>query len=111
MLKRGLVSTGKTGKLADTYIGCMYFKFQSHCYFREMWEHMTKMAAVLMHTSEVMNTQLSHSSYLAVKELMASPTWRYLHKQSERKHTTDPPKIIMTEWHDYKEHFEIAGMS
>ena len=69
---------------------------------------MRKMAAVLLRTAEVMQGML-RASYLAVKELMASSTWRYLHQHSDRKYDDQPPKVIMTGDDDYKEHFEIAG--
>ncbi len=69
---------------------------------------MRKMAAVLLRTADVMKSLL-RPSYLSVKELMASPTWRYSHHYTERNHPDQPPKIIMTGDDDYKEHFEIAG--
>ena len=69
---------------------------------------MNKMAAVLLCTADVMN-DLQQPSYLAVKELTASPTWKHLHQYPEHKHPDHPPQIILTGDDDYKEHFEIAG--
>ena len=71
---------------------------------------MTKMADVLVHTSEVMTNQIHDTSYLAVKELLSSPTWRYSHVHPQRKHTTSLPQIVMTGRGDHKEHLEIAGI-
>lgn len=70
---------------------------------------MSKMAAVLLRTADVMKGLL-RPSYLAIKELMVSPTWRYSHQYPEQKHPDHPPQIILTGDGDYKEQFEIAGM-
>ena len=75
---------------------------------RLLWDHMNKMAAVLLSTADVMKGFL-RSSYLAVKELIAFPSWKYLHHCPERKHTDQPPQVVMKGEDDYQEHFEIAG--
>lgn len=77
--------------------------------FSQLWDHMNKMAAVLLCTADVMKG-LQWPSYLAIKEMMASPTRRYTHHYPEQKHSSKPPQIILTGDEDYKEHFEIAGM-
>ncbi len=69
---------------------------------------MSKMAPVLLRTADVMNG-MHRPSYLAVKELMASPKWQYSHHYPERNHPDQPPKIIMMGDKDYKQNFEIAG--
>lgn len=79
-------------------------------YYRALLDHITKMAATLLRTSEVMTSQLHHASYLAVKELLVSPTWRYSHSCPQRKHTADIPQIVVTGCGDYKECSEIAGI-
>ena len=72
---------------------------------------MTKMAAVLEHTSEVMTSKIHDTSYLALKELLSSPTWRYSHLHTLRKHTASLPQIVMTGCGEQKETLEIAGMA
>ena len=69
---------------------------------------MSKMASVLLQMADVMNG-MERPVYRAVKELVASPTWKYSHQHQERMHTDQPPQIIMRGDDDYKEHFEIAG--
>ncbi len=66
------------------------------------------MATVLLRTADGMNG-MERPAYLAVKELMASPSWRYSHRYPEMNHPYLPPKISMTGDDDYREHFEIAG--
>lgn len=72
---------------------------------RNLWNHMTKTAIVFMLTSEMMSSQLDHHSYLAVKELLGCPTWRYSHDCPFRQHTTDLPEVVTGQG----ENFEIAG--
>ena len=83
--------------------------FASNLQPRKLWDHMSKMAAVLHHTSEVMTSQLPPSSYLAIKELLASPTWRYSHHCDQRMHTADVPQTVITGSDIGRECFEIAG--
>ena len=64
---------------------------------------MIKMAEILLRTSEVMNSQqFHHSTYLAVKELLATPTWKYSHSCSQIQHTADIPQVEMTGDGNYK---------
>ena len=69
---------------------------------------MNKMAAIILSVSEIMQ-EMPHSSYLSVKELLASSFWKYLHDCPDRKHTEEPPKIVMEIDKDCKRHFNIAG--
>lgn len=69
---------------------------------------MSKMAAVVCRMSETMK-DMSQSSYLSVKELLASSSWKYLHDCPDRRHTQEPPKIVMEGEGDYKECFNISG--
>ena len=69
---------------------------------------MKKMAGVIMYMADTMR-RIPHSSYLSVKELLSSPSWKYMHECPERKHTQEPPRIVMDRKFDYKEHFHIAG--
>ena len=71
---------------------------------------MKKMAAVILHMSDTM-TEMPHSSYLSVKELLDSSSWKYLHECPDRKHFKEPPKIIMENHDDYREQFNISGKS
>lgn len=73
-------------------------------YYRDLWDHMSKMAAALQHMSETMKI-MPHSSYLSVKELVASPSWKYIHNCPDRKNTHMPTKIDITE----DESTEISG--
>ena len=69
---------------------------------------MSKMASLLLRMADDMNG-MQRPAYRSVKELLVSPTWKYLHNPPERKHPDKPPQIIMRGEDDYKEHFEIAG--
>ncbi len=60
------------------------------------------MASVLLRMANVMKRFL-HPSYVAVKELVASSTWKYTHFF----HPELPTQTIMTE--DDAEYKEIAG--
>ena len=83
--------------------GCGFF----FNFIRLLWDHMKKMAAVLLQTADAMNSFLS-GSYFIVKELTISPTWRYLHQCPERRYPDAPPPVILKGENDYKEHF-VAG--
>ena len=76
---------------------------------RGLWDHMNKMAAIILSMCET-TKDMPHSSYLSVKELLASSSWKYLHDCPDRKHTKDPPKIVMEGENDYREHFYISGI-
>ena len=69
---------------------------------------MKKMADIIMCMAETMKG-MSHSSYLSVKELLSCSSWKYMHECPDRKHTQEPPRIVMQGEDDYKEHFQIAG--
>ena len=66
--------------------------------FRELLDHMTIMTSQL----DAMKDQLNDFSYLAVKECLASPTWRYSH---HCQHTDLSQVLLSVETH----HFEVAG--
>ena len=70
---------------------------------------MTKMAAVLLETSEIM-MRMPHSAYLSAKEQLASPMWKYSHECLEQKHTDSPPQVVLEGDSNYKEHFNISGV-
>ena len=53
--------------------------------YRKLWKHMTKMAVVLSEVCKGMSC-MSDSDYLFVKELLISPTWKYLHAGSQQDH-------------------------
>ena len=76
--------------------------------FRTLWDHMTKMAAVLSKVSKVMSTMSTHG-YLSVKELIASPMWKYAHDCPEQKHPKAPPTVTMGGADNYQEHFNMSG--
>ena len=65
---------------------------------------MNKMAAIILQMSEIMK-DMPHSSYLSVKELLASSSWKYLHDCPDRKYTQEPIKIVMEGDQD----FIVAG--
>ena len=65
------------------------------------------MATVLLHTSEAMK-DMSHASYLSVKELLISPAWKYSHMYPDRKHVHSPPDIVI-KGKDIEERFNISG--
>ena len=67
---------------------------------------MAKTSDILLHTSDAMR-RLLRPSYLAVKELLVSPTWRYLHRYPESKNPDQPPQTAIAADDDYK---EIAGI-
>ena len=75
---------------------------------RKLWDHMTKMAAVLSEVSSAMN-RMSSSQYLSVKELLSSSMWKYAHQCPQQKHVETPPPVVLSGDSDYKEHFNIAG--
>ena len=66
------------------------------------------MAIVLRQISEIMSN-MSHSAYLSVKELLASSTWKYSHQCTDQKHTDTPPPVVL-EGDNYKEHLNISGI-
>ena len=69
---------------------------------------MNKMAAVLTEVSKAMSIMSSHG-YLSVKELIASPMWKYAHDCPEQKHLMAPPTVTMRGADNYQEHFNISG--
>ena len=70
---------------------------------------MTKIAAVLSEVSKAMN-RMSSSTYLSVKELLASPAWKYSHDRSQQKHSRAPTPVVLEGEQNYSERFTISGM-
>lgn len=80
----------------------------AYCVDRLLWDHMTKVAAVLSNVSQAMN-KMSSPSYLSVKELLVSPMWKYIHDCPEQKHSKSPPTVALEGANNYHEQFNIAG--
>ena len=73
-----------------------------------MWDHARKISAIVLRMSQTMK-DMPHPFYLSVKELLVSPTWKYLHSCPDRSHTHEPPKVIVNGENEYTEHFNISG--
>ena len=69
---------------------------------------MNKMAATIFGMSDTMK-DMSHSSYLSVKELLDSSPWKYLHECPDRKHAQVPLKIAMETNKGDREYFNVSG--
>ena len=107
--KKDQITTVRTGKLFKQ--NNVYTTLLDNLWslmYRKLWDHMNKMAAIILRMCEIMK-DMPHSSYLSVKELLASSSWKYLHDCPDRKYVMEPPRIVVEGDKHYREHFHISG--
>ena len=70
---------------------------------------MSDMASLLDELSKGLKN-VTHSSYLSIKEVLIDSSWKYLHECLNRKHLQSPPPLEVMDDQGNQHQFEISGI-